>query len=287
MLSEEQFAAAVAQKRADSGNTITLEEAETLVNKQLGRLSPKAVQVIQPPAPTQNSLTKKVDEVLANRLEQLLFPTPKDGAEGRGPLQDVAKTIQLAAERGANSLQLLDGTVLHFGPQDKGDSFGEIASKRALQWGQEKLERILEGGVGGAGGTLDVNSVAGMSPELLKVLLDNDARTAELNATINMQKDRNATLKSWADLAGALFRPGGLEVAKGFINMMRNPNPNGTEGPPPEGFPVDEAPSPSQEIDKFPPVECANCKHIQRISRGMPEYVCDACGQTNNDIEYP
>jgi len=286
MLSEDQMNYAIQQKMAELPG-ITRDEAEILILKATGRLG-KPIQVIQPPAPpAQTDLSKKIDDVISNRLEQLLFPTPKDGNETKGSAQNMAQTIQAAQERGVNSLQLLDGTVLHFGKENKGDSFGEIASQRAMKWGQDKLEQILEGGSGSGSGKIDPNAVAGMNPEVLKILFENEARHAEIEATVEVQKTRYASIKSLSDLAGSVFKPGGLNTLQGIFNMLRT---QGQEAA--NGDPTGEAPTPNQappEQDKFPPVECANpaCKHVQRIQRGMTEYVCEKCGETNEDIEFP
>lgn len=278
VLSEEQFNAAVAQKRAESGNYLTLEEAANLVNIQLGHGSPKPFNVIQPSE--KRPFEKVMEDLMLQQMEKMLTPP---GAGGDKPKTDgiIVKDIMAAQAGGVEAIYVPGVGTVRLNPPPKEGGVGTEIMKQFEDWFSKKIPSLLEPPPGGGLGGLTPLELASQSPEMVRVFLEDKRMTAKDALELEGAKSRNATIKAFSDVVGAIMKPGGLDAFKGAVNWVKAQQ-NGTEESPAAGA---QAPP---EVDKFPPFECANpkCKHIQNIQRGMTEYVCDQCGETNEDLVF-
>lgn len=261
MLSEEQFEALISKKMEETD--LTREDAELLVKRDQGLLG-RSRPVFSPPA--EDPITKAVKELVAERIKDVLAPGKGDVGDNKGKGPDLAQTLKMAKEQNVGSFMLPDGTFLNLNPKDP---FGEELIKDTLNWGREKLQAMLKGG--GGGGDTDLSTV--QSPEMLKIILDDRAKTAEIEATKTIAQSKNDALAALAMLGATLISPEGYAKVKGMVDLALGKVKQG-QGE----TPAETAETPAD--DKFARLPCLNpeCKHVNIVQIGTRKHTCTECG---------
>jgi len=237
---EEQWKTTVEQYAKE--HNFSVEEAAEHLRKDTGgdKLSSllQMMKFFQPAQPKENPVVEAIEEAVAARLKDILFPAPgtqgeQPGASSGNQPNPIATAVTQAKNAGVQSIFLPDGTQLFFKNQNSSaiaETIETAVKEQLHKVISDTLLAILNPGrkrnSGGGDNALslldpDLAKLKGLDPEIVKVYYENRNRELDRQAADARSQGRDEAVTAGFALLGALVSPEGFETARKKIDEAK------------------------------------------------------------------